>query len=367
MEELELFVQEIDNLCCIIDEGASVRELLVLGKQFVERSESQLQLSLESLEESELETLINEGSSLRIELQQLDLLQKRLKQCKWYKRSQGLRETSSKLTYQDVKNLLHIAAADLDPTDPYVDKEMRKLQQIGADIEAWESQAAKYFRRLTQQHELGEIEQFLKSASDINGQVPSHGLLKDALRKAREWLRAVEQLQQNNHVTYCHTLEAMIERGLNIPLSAVTCECNDKLIVCLRHYTVLCGCAPEKHTLIYRYTLDEMPLMLQKLKVKAHSFERWLSRCRDIVDAHTPTSVTLQELQELCKEAETKKFPSSLLIDRLNAAAVEAEKCVTVIQQLGINKVSSHFLLFIFENPYFFLNQISVQIVIQAY
>jgi len=50
MEELELFVQEIDNLCCIIDEGASVRELLVLGKQFVERSESQLQLSLESLE-----------------------------------------------------------------------------------------------------------------------------------------------------------------------------------------------------------------------------------------------------------------------------------------------------------------------------
>ncbi|KAM8717440.1 hypothetical protein ACLKA7_004179 [Drosophila subpalustris] len=218
MEELELFVQEIDNLCCIIDEGASVRELLVLGKQFVERAESQLQLSLEALEESDLETLINEGSSLRIELQQLDQLQKRLKQCKWYKRSQGLRETSSKLTYNDIKTLLHTAAADLDPTDPYVDREMRKLQQIGAAIEAWESQAAKYFRRLNQQHELAEIEQFLKSASDINGQVPSHGLLKDALRKAREWLRSVEQLQQNNHVTYCHTLEAMIERGLSIPI-----------------------------------------------------------------------------------------------------------------------------------------------------
>ncbi|KAH8413971.1 hypothetical protein KR009_009427 [Drosophila setifemur] len=147
MEELELFVQEIDNLCCIIDEGASVRELLVLGKQFVERAEGQLQLTLEALEECELETLINEGISLRIELQQLDLLKKRLRQCKWFKRSQ-----------------------------------------------------------------------FLKSASEINGQVPSHGLLKDALRKAREWLRAVEQLQQNNHVTYCHTLEAMIDRGLNIPI-----------------------------------------------------------------------------------------------------------------------------------------------------
>ncbi|XP_030377901.1 lysine-specific demethylase lid isoform X2 [Scaptodrosophila lebanonensis] len=218
MEELELFVQEIDNLCCIIDEGTSVRELLVLGKQFVERAEAQLQLSLEALEENELETLINEGSSLRIELQQLDMLNKRLKQCKWYKRSQGLRETSSKLTYNDVKALLNTAAADLDPTDPFIDKEMRKLQQIGAAIEAWESQAAKFFRRHTQQHELVEIDQFLKTAADINGQVPSHGLLKDALRKAREWLRSVEQLQQNNHVTYCHTLETMIERGLNIPI-----------------------------------------------------------------------------------------------------------------------------------------------------
>ncbi|XP_030240080.1 lysine-specific demethylase lid [Drosophila navojoa] len=218
MEELELFVQEIDNLCCIIDEGASVRELLVLGRQFVERADIQLKQTLETLEENELETLINEGSSLRIELQQLDHLQKRLKQCKWYKRSQGLRETSSKLTYNDVKALLHTAAADLDPTDPYVDREMRKLQQIGAAIEAWESQAAKYFRRLNQQHELAEIEQFLKSATEINGQVPSHGILKDALRKAREWLRSVEQLQQNNHVTYCHTLEAMIDRGLSIPI-----------------------------------------------------------------------------------------------------------------------------------------------------
>lgn len=218
MEELELFVQEIDNLCCIIDEGASVRELLVLGRQFVERAETQLQLNLEALEENDLETLINEGSSLRIELQQLDKLQKRLKQCKWYKRSQGLRETSSKLTYSDVKALLHTAAADLDPRDEDVEREMRKLQQIGAAIEAWESQAAKYFRRLNQHHQLAEIELFLKSAADINGQVPSHGLLKDALRKAKEWLRCVEQLQSNNHVTYCHTLEAMIERGLSIPI-----------------------------------------------------------------------------------------------------------------------------------------------------
>lgn len=121
-------------------------------------------------------------------------------------------------------------------------------------------------------------------------------------------------------------------------LSAVTCTCV-KSLVCLRHYSELCKCAPEKHTLKYRYTLDELPLMLRKLKVKAESFETWITKVRDVLDPTTPTTMTLDELQELAQEAEDKKFPSSVLLERLNSAVLEAEKCVTVIQQLDINKV----------------------------
>lgn len=121
-------------------------------------------------------------------------------------------------------------------------------------------------------------------------------------------------------------------------LSAVTCACV-KSLVCLRHYSELCKCGPEKHTLKYRYTLDELPLMLRKLKVKAESFETWITKVLDVLDPATPTSMTLDELQELAQEAEDKKFPSSVLLERLNSAVLEAEKCVTVIQQLDINKV----------------------------
>lgn len=121
-------------------------------------------------------------------------------------------------------------------------------------------------------------------------------------------------------------------------MSAVTCNCV-KGLVCLRHYSELCKCAPEKHTLKYRYTLDELPLMLRKLKVKAESFETWVTKVRDVLDPTTPTTMTLEELQELAQEAETKKFPTSVLLERLNSAVLEAEKCVTVIQQLDINKV----------------------------
>lgn len=32
-------------------------------------------------------------------------------------------------------------------------------------------------------------------------------------------------------------------------LSAVTCSCTQDRLVCLRHYKMLCECAPENHTL----------------------------------------------------------------------------------------------------------------------
>ncbi|XP_062545101.1 lysine-specific demethylase 5 [Armigeres subalbatus] len=121
-------------------------------------------------------------------------------------------------------------------------------------------------------------------------------------------------------------------------LSAVTCKCTNNL-ACLRHFAELCECPPENHTLKYRYTLDELPLMVQKLKVKAESFEKWLFKVRDVLDPAVSTNITLDELQEIAQEAETQKFPNSVILERLNFSILEAQKCITVIQQLDINKI----------------------------
>jgi [histone H3]-trimethyl-L-lysine4 demethylase len=121
-------------------------------------------------------------------------------------------------------------------------------------------------------------------------------------------------------------------------LSAVSCTCKPAF-VCLRHSKELCKCPPEQHTLKYRYTLDELPLMLKKLKIKAESFETWLTKVRNILDPNISTKVSFDELQELALEAKMKKFPKSPLLERLNSSVVEAEKCITVIQQLDINKI----------------------------
>ncbi|XP_012538541.2 lysine-specific demethylase lid isoform X1 [Monomorium pharaonis] len=120
-------------------------------------------------------------------------------------------------------------------------------------------------------------------------------------------------------------------------LSAVTCSCHNLQLVCLRHFADLCSCPPEKHTLRYRYTLDELPIMLQKLKLKAESFDSWVAKVKEAMDPKND-KIELNDLKELLNEAENKKFPESELLTALTTAVQDAEKCASVAQQLLNNK-----------------------------
>lgn len=119
----------------------------------------------------------------------------------------------------------------------------------------------------------------------------------------------------------------------------MTCSCTTDTLVCLRHFTSLCNCPPEKHTLRYRYTLDELPLMLQKLKLKAESFDHWVNKVKEALDPNLTKTMDLNELKALLNEADGKKFPKSELLQTLKNAVEDAEKCASVIQQLDLNKM----------------------------
>nr|CAI5832447.1 unnamed protein product [Callosobruchus analis] len=122
-------------------------------------------------------------------------------------------------------------------------------------------------------------------------------------------------------------------------LSAMTCKCSSDVLVCLRHYKNLCECPPANRTLRYRYTLDELPVMLKALKLKAESFDHWVARVKDALDPKTPKTLTLSDLKELLSEADGKKFPKCDLLQTLTSAVVDAEKCASVIHQLDLNKM----------------------------
>lgn len=80
--------------------------------------------------------------------------------------------------------------------------------------------------------------------------------------------------------------------------------------------------------------------MLQKLKLKAESFDSWVTKVKNAMDPKREKreKIELQQLKELLNEAETKKFPESELLIALTTAVQDAEKCASVAQQLLNNK-----------------------------
>ncbi|XP_056665036.1 lysine-specific demethylase 5C isoform X3 [Monodelphis domestica] len=112
-------------------------------------------------------------------------------------------------------------------------------------------------------------------------------------------------------------------------LSALACyDCPDGL-VCLSHIDDLCKCPTSKQYLRYRYTLDELPAMLHKLKVRAESFDTWASQVRAALELEDGRKRSLEELRALESEARERRFPHSELLQQLKDCLRRAEACVS--------------------------------------
>lgn len=214
LEELDLFVQEIDNLCCIIPEGNSVRELQQMGKEFVEMADELLKETIDQVDVGAIEKLIDDGTSLCIELTQLKSLRNLQDQVNWYNNVREIRDSGDKISLANLKKLLN-QGMNITP-HTIIEREMSELQSIMTAVEDWEAEAKMCFESGTQ-HEIPEIEELLRQAEDIEGNLPSQPTLRDALKKAKEWLTTVEILQANENYPYFHTLENVVNRGKNIP------------------------------------------------------------------------------------------------------------------------------------------------------
>ncbi|XP_039265383.2 lysine-specific demethylase 5A-like [Styela clava] len=119
-------------------------------------------------------------------------------------------------------------------------------------------------------------------------------------------------------------------------LSAITCPCRPDHLVCTFHVNRLCStCDPSKFILRYRYTLDELPPLLHKMKLRAESFDTWTTKLGDAF-SRFENKYTLHELKELLEEAVQGKFPENDLLHQLQSAVREAEKCSRVAQQLVV-------------------------------
>ncbi|KAM9324218.1 lysine-specific demethylase 5C [Gastrophryne carolinensis] len=123
-------------------------------------------------------------------------------------------------------------------------------------------------------------------------------------------------------------------------LSALACyDCTHSL-VCLYHIDDLCQCPPSRQYLRYRYTLDELPAMLHKLKGRAESFDTWANKVRRALELQDGGKTEIKHLQVLEVEAAEKKFAQNDLLQDLKNTIKDAGLCITEAQQL-LDKSSS--------------------------
>ncbi|XP_053618891.1 lysine-specific demethylase 5 isoform X2 [Plodia interpunctella] len=121
-------------------------------------------------------------------------------------------------------------------------------------------------------------------------------------------------------------------------LSCVTCACSAH-VACLRHHAQLCACAPAARKLRYRYTLDELPAMLEKLRSKSEQFRAWAESVQNALDPLTAKCCDLDGLRAFLRRAADLKMPKTELVRALETAIEDAEKCASVIAQLDLNKM----------------------------
>ncbi|XP_039730611.1 lysine-specific demethylase 5D isoform X7 [Pteropus medius] len=117
-------------------------------------------------------------------------------------------------------------------------------------------------------------------------------------------------------------------------LSALACYDCPGGLVCLSHINDLCKCSSSRQYLRYRYTLDELPTMLHKLKVRAESFDSWANKVRMALEVEDGRKRSFEELRALESEARERRFPNSELLQRLKNCLNEAEACVSQVLRL---------------------------------
>ena len=55
--------------------------------------------------------------------------------------------------------------------------------------------------------------------------------------------------------------------------------------MCILHANELCKCPHASRVLRFRYTLDELPQMLHRLKMRVDAFDNWMFKVRTAFEA----------------------------------------------------------------------------------
>jgi len=213
VEELELFVNQLETLPAKVSGQEGVCELLRNVAKFKETASRLLEKEKSSLEE--VQKCLEKGEMLDIYLPEVERLRARLDQLDWLKEVKEVLEDPSEIS-TDLLTGLENRGCNLKPR-PEVEAGLSRLRGLRVTMDQWESRAGTCLQAANKSN-LEEVERLVREGENISSGLPSLERLREACRKAKEWWSRAENLQKPENYPYLDTLEALVAKGRPLPI-----------------------------------------------------------------------------------------------------------------------------------------------------
>uniref|UniRef100_A0A8C9ZH69 [histone H3]-trimethyl-L-lysine(4) demethylase n=1 Tax=Sander lucioperca TaxID=283035 RepID=A0A8C9ZH69_SANLU len=323
VEELSSFVRQLYNLSCSLPQAPMLKELLNRIEDFQQHSEKVLTDEVPSV--AEIQSLLDVSFDFDVELPELPRLRVRLEQARWLEGVQQASAQPATLTLETMRRLID-QGVGLAP-HPSVEKAMARLQELLTVSEHWEDKASNLLKARPP-HSIETLSAAAEKASGIPAYLSNCLLLKDTIRKAREWLQEAEELQVRTCHDFVEGLSDMVLRGQAIQVHLEPLDRLESLMVEVQEWkeSVATTFLPRDSTLTLLEVLcprcevenvgspkrkakkgKESPKSNKKKTPRLNTLsdvEKALSETRDSTSA--VSVVSLQ--REICKKLEMEAF-----------------------------------------------------------
>ncbi|XP_015761819.1 PREDICTED: LOW QUALITY PROTEIN: lysine-specific demethylase 5A-like [Acropora digitifera] len=213
LDELQGFMQQLQNLPCVVREAELVQELMTRVESF--QCEAQKVIQRSNTDVTRLQQLLDNGHSLDVDLPEIPKLKQELRLAKWLEQVNATLANTEEVSFDTLQELLETGNSL--PQKTVIDKAVGELRALVALGERWEEKA-KLCLHARPRHVMATIETIIQEASRVPLYLPNVSALKEALRKAREWSEKVDQVQNDDYYPYLDVLESLVMRGRPIPV-----------------------------------------------------------------------------------------------------------------------------------------------------
>uniref|UniRef100_A0A673HEG1 [histone H3]-trimethyl-L-lysine(4) demethylase n=1 Tax=Sinocyclocheilus rhinocerous TaxID=307959 RepID=A0A673HEG1_9TELE len=213
VEELMSFVNQLYDLPCTIRQAPFLKALLNRVEQFQQQSSDLLAEDMPG--SSALQSLLDEGAGLDVELPQLVVLRQRLEQARWVEAVKEASDQPADLSLDCMRRLID-QGVGLTP-HACVERTMARLQELLTVCEHWEEKA---HNMLTARpcHSIETLEAAIQEVDSIPAYLPSCLQLKDCVNGAREWIMEADALQAGGRIPGLAALSELVSRARSIPV-----------------------------------------------------------------------------------------------------------------------------------------------------